>query len=305
VAESGPLQPVYGIGGERAIDEVVLPHLAGFAGNGHVRIGNAAALQRQNDLMGELILCLETLLSDPRLVHEHPEKFVPLIERLVEEAITAAPTADTGIWEFRTMLRPYTFSRAMCWVAMHRGAELARHLGRMDLAERWEANAARERAVVLDRGFNPRLGFFTQTLDGEHPDASNLLMATLGIIEAGDPRFVATVDAHQRLLVDRGLLLRYRNADDFGATTSAFTICSFWWAEALALIGRLDEAAALFHRLAGYANRLGLFSEDIEPASGRLLGNFPQAYTHVGLINAATTIGQLIDARDGRVRAWT
>jgi GH15 family glucan-1,4-alpha-glucosidase len=269
-----------------------------------VRIGNAASLQRQNDLMGEMILCLETLLSDPRLVHEDPECFWPLLERLVEEAIAAAPTPDTGIWEFRTKLRPYTFSRAMCWVAIHRGAGLARRLGRASLADRWETIAAAERHVVLERGFNATAGFFTQSLDGAQPDAANLLLPTLGIIDARDPRFVSTVGAYERLLVDRGLLLRYRNPDDFGATTSAFTVCSYWWVEALALVGRLDDAISLFHRLGRYANRSGLFSEDVDPATGALLGNFPQAYTHVGLINAAVTVGELLDAREGRVRAW-
>jgi GH15 family glucan-1,4-alpha-glucosidase len=304
VAEAGPLQPLYGVGGERELEEVLLPHMRGFGGNGHVRIGNAASVQRQNDLMGELILCLDTLLSDPRTVHDDPERLMPLIERLVEEAIAAAPTADTSIWEFRTYLRPYTFSRAMCWVAIHRGARLAARLGRPDLAARWEAVAQREREIVLSRGYNPQLGFFTQSLDGEFPDASSLLLHTIGLIDPRDPRFVSTVDAYERVLVERGFMLRYRNADDFGATTSAFTICSFWWAEALAVMGRLDDAVAVFQRLAAHANPVGLFSEDIEPSTGQLLGNFPQAYTHVGLIHAAMTIGQLLEARDGAVRAW-
>jgi GH15 family glucan-1,4-alpha-glucosidase len=126
----------------------------------------------------------------------------------------------------------------------------------------------------------------------------------MGLIDARAPRFVATLDYYGRHMTRRGLLQRYTNLDDFGATTSAFTICSFWWAEALALAGRLDEAVEVFHRVLAHANPLGLFSEDIEPDTGQLLGNFPQAYTHVGLIHAAMTIGALLDARDGRVRAW-
>jgi GH15 family glucan-1,4-alpha-glucosidase len=157
---------------------------------------------------------------------------------------------------------------------------------------------------VLERGFNTKLGLFSQALDGENPDAANLLLPTLGIVDARDPRFVSTVDNYWRLLVDRGLLRRYRNLDDFGQTTSAFTMCSFWLAEALALIGRLDEAVELFQQLMKYSNHVGLFSEDIDPQTGALLGNFPQAYTHVGLIHAATTIGELIESRDGKVRAW-
>jgi GH15 family glucan-1,4-alpha-glucosidase len=192
----------------------------------------------------------------------------------------------------------------MGWAAIARGARLAARLGRPDLAARWETIAASERQIVLERGYNAERGYFTQALDGAWPDASNLLLHAIGLVDARDPRFVSTVAAYERLLVDRGFMLRYRNDDDFGATTSAFTICSFWWAEALAVMGRLDDAVATFRRLAAHANPLGLFSEDIDPETGALLGNFPQAYTHVGLIHAAMTIGQLLEARDGAVRAW-
>lgn len=304
VAESGPLQPVYGLDGRRELHEQFLPHLAGYRGNGHVRIGNAAWHQQQNDLMGELLLSLESLLSDPRLVHDEGPAVMPLIERLVREAIAAAPTPDTGIWEYRTMLKNHTFSRAMCWAAIERGARLARRLHRNDLADTWSAIAARERDEVLSRGYSQSLGFFTQALDGQNPDASNLLLPSIGLIDARDERFTNTLRAYEERLVERGFMLRYKNADDFGETTSAFTICSFWWAEALALSGRLDDAVAVFDRMVAHCNPLGLFSEDVEPTTGELLGNFPQAYTHVGLINAATTIGNLLAARDGEVRAW-
>jgi GH15 family glucan-1,4-alpha-glucosidase len=305
VAESGPLQPLYGIDGERDLPEELLPHLAGFGGNGWVRIGNAAVKQRQNDLMGELVLCLETLLTDPRIVDEDSGRFTPLLKRLVEEAIEAAPTHDTSIWEFRSLQNAYTFSRAMCWVAIDRGATLARRLGRPDLADHWEPIAEAERNEVLTRGFSDKHGFFTQTLDGEDPDASLLLLPTIGLVNARDPRFVATVDAYEERLVSHGLMRRYVSRDDFGETKSAFTICSFWWAEALALMGRLDRAVEVFESITRHANPVGLFSEDIDPTTGALLGNFPQAYTHVGLIHAAMTIGELVETRDGRTRAWT
>jgi GH15 family glucan-1,4-alpha-glucosidase len=283
----------------------MLPHLAGFGGNGFVRIGNAAYFQRQNDIWGEIILCLETLLTDPRIVHEEPNGYYPLIRRLVEDAIEAAPKPDTSIWEFRSILRNYTFSRAMCWVAIHRGARLARRFGDARTAARWERIAERERTIVLEKGYSTEAGYFTQSLDGVHADAANLLLPTIGLLDGHDPRFVSTVNAYEHMLVENGLMLRYKNPDDFGQTTSAFTICSFWWAEALALMGRLDDAIRVFDRVAAFANPVGLFSEDIEPLSGELLGNFPQAYTHVGLIHAAMTIGEMLDARDGRVRAWT
>jgi GH15 family glucan-1,4-alpha-glucosidase len=223
----------------------------------------------------------------------------------VELAIELAPQPDTGIWEFRSRLVHHTFSRAMCWVALHRGALLAEFLGFPDEARRWEKLAEAERELVLERGYNASEGHFTQTLGGKAADASCLLLPTIGLLDARDPRFVSTVAAYERKLCVNGLMFRYRNVDDFGETTSAFSICSFWYAEALALTGRLDDAVVLFHRLLEYANPLGLFSEDIDPDTGTLLGNFPQAYTHVGLIHAAMTIGELLEARDGRVRAWT
>jgi GH15 family glucan-1,4-alpha-glucosidase len=158
---------------------------------------------------------------------------------------------------------------------------------------------------VLRRGFSEKHGFFTQALEGQYPDASLLLLPTIGIIDPRDPRFVSTLDAYEKHLVSGGLMRRYGSNDDFGETKSAFTICSFWWAEALALTGRLDQAIEVFERITRHANPVGLFSEDIDPDTGALLGNFPQAYTHVGLIHAAMTIGELLEARDGRARAWT
>ncbi len=304
VAETAPLQPLYGIDGRMDLEEIELPHLAGFGGNGHVRVGNAAVHQRQNDLMGEVILCLHSTLLDPRLVDEDQQLYFPLIRRLVEQAIAAAPTPDTGIWEFRSTLNIHTFSRAMCWAAISRGAGLARRFGHADVAAAWDAVADAERQIVLDRGFNAQLGFFTQALDGTNADAANLLLPAIGIIDARDARFVRTVRQYEDQLLDRGLVMRYRNPDDFGLPTSAFTICSFWLAEALALIGRLDDAVQVFERVVRYENPLGLFSEDIDPVTGAQLGNFPQAYTHVGLIHAAITIGELLEARDGAVRAW-
>ena len=154
---------------------------------------------------------------------------------------------DTGLWEYRTQPRHYTFSKAMCWVAAHRGAELAdvpRH------ARARARNGARgrmqKRAIILDRAYNKELGFFTQAFDGEYPDASNLLLPAIGLIDPLDPRFRSTVRAYERMLAPDGLMLRYKHLDDFGHTTSAFSICSFWWVEALAMMGEVDEAVALF-----------------------------------------------------------
>jgi GH15 family glucan-1,4-alpha-glucosidase len=304
MADSGPLQPMYGISGKRDLHEEFLPNLRGYDGVGPVRIGNAAYTQRQHDVDGEMVLCLETMLTDPRVVWEDPT-LAPLLERLVEEAIASFDLVDTGLWEYRTQPRHYTFSKAMCWVAAHRGAELAEFLGLSDRARKWCAWADQKRDVVLDRAYNKELGMFTQAFEGDKADASNLLLPAIGLIDPLDARFRSTVRAYEKILAPDGLMQRYKHLDDFGHTTSAFSICSFWWVEALAMMGEVDEAVALFHRLQTHANPLGLFSEDIEPSTGALLGNFPQAYTHVGLIHAAITIGEILDSRDGSFRAWS
>ncbi|MCB0308731.1 MAG: glycoside hydrolase family 15 protein [Bdellovibrionales bacterium] len=299
------LQPVYGIGGERKLEEKTLEHLEGFGGVKPVRIGNDAYRQEQHDLMGEMILCLETILTDPRVVFKPDAVSWNLIEKLVEQAIVASEKVDTGLWEYRTQLKHYTFSKVMCWVAGYRGARLAKFFNKAGFAERWEQWAEKKKADILQRGYNENKKFFTQALDGEFADASNLLLPTIGFIDAKDPRFVSTVRAYEKILGRNGLLLRYAHADDFGQTTSAFLICSFWWVEALAMMGELEKAIELFEKLVSFANPVGLFAEDIDPTTGEHLGNFPQAYTHVGLINAAITIGELKDAQEGSFRAWS
>ncbi|HUQ87708.1 MAG TPA: glycoside hydrolase family 15 protein [Vicinamibacterales bacterium] len=304
MADSGPLQPMYGITGKRDLHEETLPNLRGYDGVGPVRIGNAAYTQRQHDVDGEMVLCLETILTDPRVVWEDPT-LAPLVVELVEEAIASFDVVDTGLWEYRTQPRHYTFSKAMCWVAAHRGAELAAFLNMPDRAREWSAWADQKKNIVIDRAYNKELGMFTQAFDGDQADASNLLLPSIGLIDPLDPRFKSTVRAYEKLLAPDGLMMRYKHPDDFGHTTSSFSICSFWWVEALAMMGEIDEAVALFRRLEKYANPLGLFSEDIEASTGALLGNFPQAYTHVGLIHAAITIAEILDARDGSFRAWS
>ena len=304
LADSGPLQPLYGITGARDLHEETLPNLAGYDGVGPVRIGNAAYVQRQNDVDGEIVLCLETMLTDPRVVWEDAS-LAPLVERLVEEAIESYALPDTGLWEYRTQPRHYTFSKAMCWAAASRGAELATFLGMPEQSARWAAWAKQTQPEIIERSYNKEKGYFSQAFDGQFPDASNLLLPAIGLIDPLDPRFKSTVRAYEKELAPHGLMLRYKHLDDFGHTTSAFSICSFWWVEALAMMGEVEEAVALFRRLERYANPLGLFSEDIEPETGALLGNFPQAYTHVGLIHAAITIGEILDAKHGSFKAWS
>ena len=306
VAESGPLQPLYGIGGERDLPEEELPHLAGWKNTKPVRVGNAAAEQRQTDLMGEVVLCLRSILRDPRVDFRDPSVWMPLCERMVQESLDAFGEPDLGIWEYRGEPQLHTFSRAMCWAAVHHGAAVAEHLDRPDLAAQWAPEAERMKAEIFARGFNEREGMFTQTFDCDKPDASNLLLPSLGLLPATDPRFVSTLDRYRELLVRENGVMRYVHEDDFGTPSSTFTICSFWWAEALALSGQVDEAVEFFESIARRANPLGLFSEDLDAETGELLGNFPQAYTHVGLINAAMTHRRGCCARARAIfHAWT
>ncbi|HEY5611644.1 MAG TPA: glycoside hydrolase family 15 protein, partial [Thermoanaerobaculia bacterium] len=303
VAEAGPLQPVYGIGGERVLDEHILDHLSGYERCGPVRIGNAAHRQTQHDLMGELLLSLNTILTDERRSLE-PSAFWSLIVRLVNDARRALWQPDTGIWEYRTEPKLHVFSQAMCWSALNSGSELAAMLGFRAEAEEWRRIANEAHPELVRRSYNPELGMFTQALEGSWSDAANLLLPVVNFISARSPEFRSTLAAYDRELVKNGLMQRYRHTDDFGMPGSTFTICSFWWAEALALSGELDAAITVFERLLQYSNALGLFSEDIDPVTSRMLGNYPQAYTHVGLINAAVTIGTLKAARDEKVAPW-
>ena len=248
MADSGPLQPIYGITGKRNLDEEIVPELRGYDGIGPVRIGNAAYIQRQHDVHGEMVLCLETILTDPRVVWEDPS-LAPLLEHLVDEAMAASLVEDTGLWEYRTLPKHYTFSKAMCWVAAHRGAELAEFFGMPDRRGPGRPGPTPSASAFSPAPTTQELGFFTQALDGQYPDASNLLLPQIGLIDPMDPRFRSTVRAYEKLLAPDGLMLRYKHLDDFGHTTSAFSICSFWWVEALAMMGEVDEAVALFRKL--------------------------------------------------------
>ena len=305
VTEAGPLQPLYGIGGERNLEESELEHLDGYEGTKPVRIGNAAASQYQADLMGEVILCIRSMLVDQRASFRNPEQWFPLVKRLVGEAIEGFDREDMGIWEYRGKPMHHTFSRAMCWAAVHHGAHIAEYFGHEDYVTEWSQIADNMRERLLLEGYDQELGMFIQATGEPNADAALLLLPSIGFIKADDPRFHSTLDRYRELLVRDGGVMRYVHEDDFGTPTSTFTICSFWWVEALALAGRLDEAVEMFHKVSCKANALGLFSEDYDLEQERMLGNFPQAYTHVGLINAAMTIGNLLRARDGHFHAWS
>jgi len=288
----GDLQVVYGIGGEKELPEQTLDHLSGYEGARPVRIGNDAWKQKQHDVWGAFLdsVYLHTTSRD-----HLDERIWPLIVREVECAIAHWREPDRGIWEVRGEPKHFTSSKLLCWVACDRGARLARLRWEADLADRWQAAADEIRADILAHGVDER-GVFTQHYDTTALDASLLLMPLLRFLPPDDPRIHRTVRAILDELTVDGLVLRYRpdqTDDGLGSPEGAFTICSFWMVSALVEIGELPAATALAEKLLSRASPLGLYAEEIDPRTGRQLGNFPQAFTHLALINA---VMHVIDA---------
>ncbi len=286
------LRPLYSIALQRDLTEHTVEALPGYRGNGPVRVGNEAYLQKQNDVYGSVVLSLTQSFFDRRLTQPGDISLFRQLEALGEKAAEAFDTPDAGIWELRTRESVHTFSAVMCWAAVDRLARIAAHLGLADEARRWQHRAAEMRAVIEERAWNPSLGAFTSTFEGDELDASQLLLHELGFLRADDPRFVSTVDAIGKRLRMGNHLLRYAAPDDFGMPETAFTICTFWYIEALASIGQLDEARSLFEYILECRNPLGLLSEDIDPETGELWGNFPQTYSMVGLITCAMRLSK-------------
>jgi hypothetical protein len=284
------LQPVYGITGEADLSERIIATLAGVDGMGPVRVGNLAFRQRQNDVYGSVILASTQLFFDERLEHPGDIAQFKRLEELGERAVPIFDQPDAGIWEFRGTERPHTLSAAMCWAACDRLARIARQLQLDDRASCWRQRADTLQEQVLSKAW--RGSHFSATLDDDVIDASLLLLPELGIVTWRDPRFVSTLQAIERELRAGDFLVRYRHPDDFGDTTNAFTVCSFWWANALAGVGRLEEARALFEKLLRVRNSVGLLSEHVDPRTGALWGNFPQTYSMVGIITTAMRLSR-------------
>jgi len=257
-----------------------------------VRVGNDAWRQRQNDVYGSGVLASAQLFFDRRLEHRGDARMFERLERMGRLAVRMAEQPDAGLWEFRGRAAVHTYSAAMCWAACDRLAHIATELGLDERARHWHDEATALRARILDRSWNARLGHFVDAYDGEHLDASLLLLADIGFIEAMDPRFIATVDAVGKALGRGDHLFRYIAPDDFGAPETSFNICTFWYIEALAATGRRERARAMFERMLAQRNALGLLSEDIAPATGEHWGNFPQTYSMVGLIQAAMRLSR-------------
>ena len=291
-AINGSLQIMYGVGGEHDLSERELPHLRGWRDSRPVRVGNGAWRQTQLDVFGELLNALY-------VYRERLGELQPEIRRFAAELADAAAESwkqpDAGMWEMRGEPRHHLSSKVLCWTALDRAIELAPQLGEHAKLELWTQERDSIRAAVLERGWSEARQAFAQSFDSDELDAAALLMPMVGFLPATDERMRSTIEAIERDLTEDGLVLRYRtsdgmNADGLEGEEGTFVICSFWLATCLAKCGEVERAKALFDRLVGYASDLGLLAEEIDTASGELLGNYPQAFSHIGLINAAWEI---------------
>ncbi|GAA1481038.1 glycoside hydrolase family 15 protein [Gordonia sinesedis] len=283
--ERHPLQVMYGVGGERILEEEILHNLSGYDGARPVRIGNSAYNQRQHDIWGTM---LDSVYLNTKSSDSVPETLWPILKEQVEEAIKNWRKPDRGIWEVRGEPQHFTSSKVMCWVALDRGARLAAHHGEKSYAQQWSAIADEIKEDILANGVNED-GVFTQVYGGTALDASLLLVPLLRFLPADDERVRNTVLAIADQLTENGLVLRYRveeTDDGLSGEEGSFTICSFWLVSALVEIGELERAKTLCERLLSYASPLKLYAEEIDPNTGQQLGNFPQAFTHLALINA-------------------
>ena len=282
---------MFGIGGERDLSERELTHLSGWRNSSPVRVGNGAWSQRQLDVYGALMDSAFTLREQ---LHDLTPETRMFLRSVVDVAASRWQEKDQGIWEMRGEARSYLHSKLMCWVALERGVALAELLDvTADRVLGWEQARDEVREAILTQGWNEQTGSFTQSFDSEDLDASVLLMVIAGFLSPTDPRLLSTIDAIEGGLSDqRGLLFRYLGDDGIDSSEGTFLLCTFWLAHALAVTGQLDRADATLRRAAGYATDLGLFAEQIDPDTGDLLGNFPQAFSHIGLVNAAQALAE-------------
>ncbi len=282
------LQIMYGLHGEVELPEAELTHLEGYRGSRPVRIGNAAADQLQLDIYGELL----------GAAYELARREVELTPALREFLRTAADEAardwhkpDEGIWEVRCEPQHFVHSKMMCWVALDRAIILAERFGLGGDVEHWRREREAVRHEVLTHGYDPQLGAFSRWYGSGDLDAANLLLPIYELLPFDDPRVQGTIDRTLEQLTENGFVYRYHGEDGLEGGEGAFGLCTFWLVDALALSGRLDEAWEIFDNIASRANHAGLFSEQFDPQSGEFLGNFPQAFTHIGLINSLLYLG--------------
>jgi GH15 family glucan-1,4-alpha-glucosidase len=279
---------MYGINGERLINERILGHLDGYQGSRPVRVGNAAYRQRQNDVYGELIEAIYSFyVANPRHQRDFDEELWTVIRSLANRVISDWRSPDCGIWERRGSEHHFVHSKLMSWVAMDRAAKISRFIGKEKHAPRYLAVAEEIKADILANGWDAELNSFVMYYGSKDLDASNLLMLHYGFLGPSDDRIKGTVAASAKDLVRNGVVMRYTAQDEFGVPKNAFIVCTFWLINALYLTGEEQKARAMFDQALNHVNRFGLLSEDIEPESGRLTGNFPQGYSHLALIQSA------------------
>ncbi len=286
-AAGKPLQPVFGIDGRTELHEREVPSLSGYRGMGPVRIGNLAYRQVQHDVYGSAILAATHIFFDQRLTRRGDEALFRRLEFLGEQARQCYDQPDAGLWELRGSARVHTFSSVMCWAACDRLALIAAKLGLAERATYWRDQANLIHETISQRAWNKERSSFVSTFDGEAMDASLLLLAEVGFLDPADPRFATTVAAVEKDLRRGDFIFRYVEKDDFGEPENAFLVCTFWHVNALATLGRRDEARALFEKLLACRNKHGLLAEHIDLRTGEQWGNFVQTYSMVGLINAA------------------
>jgi GH15 family glucan-1,4-alpha-glucosidase len=291
-SKNDTFQIMYGIRGERELTEQELPNLAGYENSKPVRVGNAAFSQRQNDVFGYLLHVIYQYYKFFPGTLDEVEDIWEIVRLICRTISTHWEKPDKGIWEIRNEEKHFVISKVMSWVAMDRAVKIAGLLNKNNYAELWRGIADDIKEDVLRNGWKEDLQTFTRTYNDSDLDASLLLMAEYGFIDPSDPRYKKTVIAVKRELFYNGLVYRYVSADDFGKPSSSFTICTFWLIQALFRVGEKEEARKIFEDLLTFGNHLGLFSEDIDFSSKRLLGNFPQAYSHLALINSATLFSE-------------
>ena len=291
-ANDGHLQPVYGVAQESRLTEREVGSLAGYRGMGPVRVGNDAHGQVQNDGYGSVILACTQSFFDSRLERPGDASLFERLERLGDQAIRLWDQPDAGLWELRTRARVHTYSSVMCWAACDRLSKIAAHLHLPERSAFWRGHADTIRTAILERSWNAKAGSFVESFDGEHVDASVMLMHELGFLPATDKRYRKTLNAVETRLRRGRHVFRYEAPDDFGAPETSFVVCTFWYIDALAAVGRVSEARDLFEEMLAARNPLGLLSEDIDPKTGELWGNFPQTYSMVGLINSAMRLSR-------------
>lgn len=292
------LQIMFGIRGERNLTEHELSWLEGWRGSRPVRVGNGAWAQRQLDVYGELLAAVHRLRDQlPDL--DRAER--ALLAGLADVAARAWTEPDHGMWEIRGEARHYLHSKLMCWVALDRAIDLAGWLQADDRVDEWKRARAEIRDAILSDGWSEETRTFTQSFGASDLDASALIMPIVGFLPFDDPRVISTIEAVRGQLTDaRGLVHRYRSDDGLDGEEGAFLLCTFWLAEALARSGRPEQARQVFETALGHSNDVGLFSEEVDVSTGELIGNFPQAFSHVGLINAAWAIGQSEQSKEPR-----